>query len=172
MDMIARLFGSGIAAAGTLSQLAVIAATLPQWSECLCAISDPGLTVVVNVWRPFIDNNGEGRVRAGAEPRCPAPRGRDGRHGLAAAPLPDGFDPHAYGTRTLYACVLVAGDGDVRAVRMLRGTGQTARDLSLVETIRAGWQFGPDDEDWRPSSWQRVKLSPGGAMVYDPPVLE
>ncbi len=174
MDAVARLIGSGIALAGTLSQLAVIAATIPGWSECLCVTGHPNLQAVVNVWRPFIDNKGADGDRAGREPLCPAPRGWHGRRDLAAAPLPDGYDPHAYGERSLYACVRVARDGEVREVRMLRGTGQAARDRSLVGTIRRSWRFGPDSEDMRPFSWQRVKLSsgPGSAMIYDPPILE
>jgi hypothetical protein len=176
MDTIARLLGSGTAAAGTLFQLAVIAATLPQWPECasgLCLGGYREWRVVVDVWRPFVDNAGDGD-RAEREPQCPAPGGRQGHRDLAAAPLPDGYDPHAYGERSLFACVLVAWDGTVREVRMLRGTGQAARDRSLVGTIRRSWRFGPDAEDPRPLSWQRVKLSSGmgGAAIYDPPVLE
>lgn len=177
MDLVARLLGYGSAAAGTLFQLAVIAATVPQWPECsngLCFVSNPGLRVEVNVWRPFIDNVGDGAAQPEREPRCPAPRGRDDRHGLAAAPLPDGYDPHAWGERSILACVLVARDGEVREVRMLRGTGRAALDRSVVGTIRRSWRFGPDAEDSRPFSWQRVKLSSGsgGGMIYDPPIME
>lgn len=177
MDTAARLLGSGIAAAGTLFQLAIIAATVPQWPECsygLCVGGHPSFLPSVNSWHPFIDNDADGSAPAGRRPRCPAPRGRDGRHDLAAAPLPDDYDPYAYEERAVYACVLVARDGGVLAVRMLRGTGEAARDFSLVRTIRRSWRFGPEHEDPSLLSWQRVRLNsgPGGGTIYDPPVLE
>jgi hypothetical protein len=162
MEAIARLFGSGTAAAGTLLQLAVIAATVPQWPECAnssCLGGHGHRTVITDVWRPFIDNVYDGEAAAEQRPRCPAPIGRDGRHGIAAAPLPDGYDPHAYNEKAIYACVLVTRYGQVREVRMLRGTGRMSRDRSLVETIGATWRFVADSADPRPLSWQRVRLS-------------
>lgn len=177
MTDASRIVASVTAAGGTLLQLAVIAATIPQWPECfngLCMGDYPILRVSVDVWRPFIDNSGSDGAAVEREPRCPSPRGWEGGYGLAAAPLPDGYDPHAYGERTLFACVLVTRYGEVREVRMLRGTGWTYRDRSLLETIRGAWRFRVDAADPRPLSWQRVRLNsgPGGASIYDPPILE
>jgi hypothetical protein len=171
----ASFFGYAVAVAGTLAQLAVIAATVPSWSECrydLCRGGHGEPPAVMGLWAPFIDNSGDGEGRVDQEPICPAPRGRIDRPGLADAPLPGGFDPHAYSERPIYACALVARSGDVLAVRMLRGTGDRARDFRLARAI-GSWTFRPDAGDPNARSWQRVRLSsgPGSSPIWNPLTL-
>jgi hypothetical protein len=176
MATAGRLLGSGTALTGTMLQLAVIAATVPGFPECdssQCRSGHPTwLPEQLNIWRPLIDNGplidneGEGEKQAEREPQCPAPKGRSEGYRLASAPLPEGYDPHGFRGRALYACVLVARDGQVLQARMLRGTGRPALDSSLLSTIREGWSFWPDGEDPRPASLQRVRLSSGRPAGY------
>jgi hypothetical protein len=164
MEAAARLFGFGTAAAGTLLQLAVIAATFPRWRECAygsCIGGHGEPPVITDIWRPFIDNIYEGEATAERERRCPSPMGRDGRYGIVSAPLPDGYDPHSFAGNAIIACVLVTRYGQVRTVRILRGTRRTVLDRSLTETIAGTWRFEADSADPRPLSWQRVRLSSG-----------
>ena len=162
MDKAARFFGWGLSFLGTLFQLSVVVASIPELRTCFdCRPSGPEAEPpeAVDTWRPFIENPGEA-WESGREPRCPEPQGRGLHYDLVAAPLPGSYDPHAYGGRRIYACVLVDSAGEVIAARMIGGTGRIGLDRHLVWTIRRSWRFRPDA--WaETASWQRVRLNSG-----------
>jgi TonB family protein len=173
MSMVRRLVGSSASAAGTLVQLAVIAATLPQWRECpanaLCLHEAGPIEVVDLDWRPFVDavvgSDGGGWPPDG--PFCP---GQVSAHAAAvdAAPLPAGYDPHAYPDRGLFACVRIDESGAVTGVRLLAGTGRAALDQALVAAIAREWRFS--SERGKAAGWHRVRLNSGGRFI--PPPLD
>lgn len=176
MDSALRLSGSAASLFGVLFQLAVVSVTIPGFRQCpLCrpigGIAPP--TQAVDTWRPFVENSGDGWVNGRSEPRCPEPRETGDPYFLDAAPLPDGYDPHAYGQRRVYVCVLVDSGGEVLGARMLRGTGRAVRDGNLVWTIRLRWRFRPAYPAPQAPSWQRVRLSSGAVdgAVWGPPLL-
>jgi hypothetical protein len=169
-----RLLSSAASGAANLLLYGTILALWPR-PEAAFAAAGAEPWVSVDIWRPFIDNPGPGEVPSEREEQCPAPRASGSAYALAAAPLPDDWDPHEGRGRPLYACVLVAGDGKVREARMLAGPERAALERELVETIRRRWRFDrvePDDE--RGPSWQRVRLDAGerNGIVWDPPAAE
>jgi hypothetical protein len=177
MDVALRLSGSAASLLGVLFQLGVVTATIPELRRCPgCRLAGgvaPPQPQAVDTWRPFIENPGAGLVEGRQEPRCPEPRGTRDFYDLTATPLPDGYDPHEYGEKRIYACVLVKGDGQVLGARMLRGTGRAVRDGNLVWTIRLRWEFRPSYPAAEVPSWQRVRLSSGAVdgSVWYPPLL-
>lgn len=174
MDAAFRFSGSAASVLGLVSQLILVSVALPGFRSCLgCGSGGAPPLQVVDTWRPFVDNPGEGWMDGRSDPLCPEPRERGDPYNLTAAPLPDGYDPHSYGERRVYACVLVGADGEVLTARMLRGTGRAVRDGHLVWTIRLRWQFRPSYPAPRAPSWQRVRLSSGDVdgAVWHPPLL-
>jgi hypothetical protein len=164
MDRPVRLWGWGLSLFGTLFQLSVVLAAIPQLRTCF-GCSPIGTAAeppeAVDTWRPFIENPG-GDFDARREPRCPEPQGKGSYYDLAGAPLPASYDPHAYGGRRIYACVLVDSEGEVLGARMIGGTGRIGLDRHLLWTIRRSWRFRPDA--WAEGlSWQRVRLNSGPA---------
>ena len=169
-----RLFGSVASAVANALLYGSLLAWWPVIQPCaygLCVVGEPGPPMAVDTWRPFIDNPGPSGARSRREPECPEPIGAGDPYDLDAAPLPEGYDPHAYRERQVYACILVGHDGTVLAVRMLSGTGRQARDSSLVRTIRRSWRFRRLYLDAEPS-WQRVRLNSGpvDGAAWDPPL--
>lgn len=172
MSIVSRLAGFSASAAGTLLQLAVVAATLPQWRECslnaLCMHEPRPIEVVALGWRPFVDpvvgSDGGGWPPDG--PFCP---GQDSTHAAAVdvAPLPPGYDPHAYPRRGLFACVRIDSSGAVTGVRLLTGTGRAGLDAALVAAIAREWRFAPGRSE--AAGWHRVRLNSGGRFF--PPVV-
>ncbi|HYE29773.1 MAG TPA: hypothetical protein VEA61_16260 [Allosphingosinicella sp.] len=170
-----RLFGwlaSGMANVLLYGTLLALWPTLGECALRLCVTGHPGFWVAIDTWRPFIDNPGPGSA-AGREPQCPAPEATGDAYDLVAAPLPDGYDPHAHGGRAIYACVLVGADGEVLRARMLRGTGEPGGDATLIHTIRRSWSFRTTYQAELAPSWQRVRLDSGpvDGAVWDPPML-
>lgn len=163
METSTRFIGSSLSLLGTLIQLGIVAAPVPRVPRCLdCRPPGPAPepSEAVDTWRPFIEN--PGRWESGRrKPECPEPRGREQRYDLAAAPLPAGYDPHSFGARRVYACVLVGGDGATLAARMAGGTGRAGLDRRLLETIRRTWRFKPDSWAEDSASWQRIRLDSG-----------
>jgi hypothetical protein len=154
-----RLFGSAGSSVANLLLFGTLVALWPRPSHCLygsCMPASPAITAAVDLWRPFIDNPVPGPVTR-KEPECPGPRGGEDAV-LVDAPLPVGFDLHAYADRPLYACVLVGERGRAVDAHILRGTRQGGLDRRIVRTIRRDWRFRPDPvgSGW----WQRVRLNP------------
>jgi hypothetical protein len=165
----------GSAASGVVNLL-LYGAIIALWPrpEAAFAAAETEPWVSIDIWRPFIDNPGAGAKPSEREAECPAPQAQDAAYVLAAAPLPDGWNPHGEREGALYACVLVAGEGTVREARMLAGTGRSPLERELVETIRRSWRFRLVAHQPQPPSWQRVRLDAGerNGIVWDPPVLE
>lgn len=164
MEKATRLIGSGLSLLGTLAQLGIVAAPVPRVPRCLdCrpAGAAPEPTEAIDTWRPFIENPGDGWETGRREPRCREPQGRGSDYDLAAAPLPDSYDPHGYGGRRLYACVLVDSEGAVLGARIIAGTGRVGLDRHLLATIRRSWRFRPAGWAEDSASWQRVRINSG-----------
>jgi hypothetical protein len=168
-----RLLSSAASGAANLVLYGTILALWPRPGLAFAA-SEPAPWVSIDIWRPFIDNPGAGARPSEREARCPAPQAMDSSYALAAAPLPDGWDPHSERQGALYACVLVAPDGKVREARLLAGTGHPALDRELVDAIHRSWRFRLVAAEAKAASWQRVRLDAGeeNGIVWDPPVLE
>jgi hypothetical protein len=171
-----RLFGSVASGGANLLLYGTILALWPALESCAhveCGIKDWPPPIAIDTWRPFIDNAGPEGTRSRGDPECPMPRGTGDDYSLEAAPLPGGYDPHGFGERQVYACVLVAADGEILGVRMLQGTGRQGGDAGLVRTIRNSWRFRRHEPEAAPS-WQRVRLDSGsvdGPMWHPPPML-
>ena len=174
MDAPRRLFGLAASLAGTLGQLGVIAATAPPvreclWSACLYG-GDPGPVELFVGWEPYIDNAGVG-LRRSSERRCPGRASGSGFR-IDYAPLPAGFDVHAFPQGDILACVALGADGSVEAVRIVAGTGRARLDERLLRLIHRQWRFRPVDGAERGPRWQRVRLNSGhgiGPMLPVPP---
>lgn len=162
MGRATRFIGLGLSLLGTLAQLGIVVAPIPlvpRCPDCRPAGAAPEPTEAIDTWRPFIENPGEWESGR-REPGCPEPQGRDLHYDLLAAPLPEGYDPHNFGARRVYACVLVDPGGGMLDARMAAGTGRAGLDRRLLATIRGRWRFRPDS--WaRGASWQRVRLNSG-----------
>lgn len=163
MESATRFIGSGLSLLGTLIQLGIVAAPIPRVPRCFdCGPFGhaPALPEAVDTWRPFIEN--PGRWESGRrEPTCPEPQARGQRYDLPAAPLPAGYDPHSFGARRVYACVLVDRAGATLAARMIAGPGSAGLDRRLLRAIRGTWRFRADDWAEDSVSWQRVRLNSG-----------
>lgn len=172
MDAL-RLFGLGASLAGTLGQLGAIAATWPWPSECdrgLCgAIVEPGFVDPFGGWEPYIDNEGVGAWEP-SEPRCPGPQSAGSRFRLDRAPLPAGFNAHAWPGVDILACVKLAADGSVEAVRIVAGTGRAPLDARLLRSIHRRWRFSAIEGAVGDRAWQRVRLNSSYGSGPAPPV--
>ncbi|HEX8262234.1 MAG TPA: hypothetical protein VF547_05110, partial [Allosphingosinicella sp.] len=147
MDKPLRLFGLSASLIGTLGQLGVIAATAPAIGECIwsaCRYGHPGPIELFIGWEPYIDNPGVG-VQPSRERRCPGEQAAGSRFRLDHAPLPAGFDAHAYPEGDILACVRLGGRGEVEAVRIIAGTGQPHLDSRLMRIVHRQWRFSPAD---------------------------
>ncbi|HEX8225437.1 MAG TPA: energy transducer TonB [Allosphingosinicella sp.] len=158
MDTVARLISTGMALAGTLFQLAVIAGTIPTFRRVICLHCHPGLAHVVPIWRPFIENLGDSEDRLLAERRCPGPQLAGTSFELDHAPLPADFRPFDH-EETVLACVRVDAEGSVRSVKLISGSGNGPIDRQLVRTIARQWRFAPHHGVSIRPGWQRVRLS-------------
>ena len=166
MDTPRRLLGLSASLIGTLGQLAVIAATAPAVRECIwsvCLYGHPGPVELFIGWEPYIDNPGIGLQPSG-ERRCPGEQAAGSRFRLDHAPLPAGFDAHAYPEGDIFACVRLSGDGEVEAVRIVAGTGRAGLDSRLMRIIHRQWRFRPADAAASRHSWQRVRLNSGSGQ--------
>jgi hypothetical protein len=168
-----RLVGWSASGAANLLLYGTILTFWPR-PEPAFAVAGSEPWVSIDIWRPFIDNPAAEAPPSEPEAQCPAPQARDTSYALAAAPLPDRWDPHGQREGALYACVLVSGEGKVREARMLAGTGRSALDAELVETIRRSWRFRPVGRGTSAPSWQRVRLDAGegNGIIWDPPALK
>lgn len=174
MSGLIRLLGSGASLVATASQIAMVAATWPVSSECaqgLCGIIREPLFELFIGWEPFIDNVAVGAEES-SERRCPGRQADGSQFRLDHSPLPPGFNAHAYPDTDILACVKLAADGSVEAVRIVAGTGRRRLDSRLLRTIHRQWRFRPVEgvEDGQP--WQRVRLNSSygsGPMMEIPP---
>src|SRR5215213_9360392 len=95
-----RLLGSVASGVVNLLLYGTILALWPRPEPALAA-AEPEPWVSVDIWRPFIDNPGAGEAPSEREAECPAPQGTGAAYTLAAAPVPDGWDPHGEPGRAL-----------------------------------------------------------------------
>jgi TonB family protein len=158
METAPRLFGSGTAAAGTLLQLAVIAATIPAFPPVLrCLHCHEFEPVLLPGWTPVIENPGSGEWLPEMA-RCPGRQVAGTSFRLDHAPLPPAFRPFDHKDIVL-ACVRVDSAGSVRSARLISGTGKAGLDRQLLRTITRQWRFAPMSEVASRPGWQRVRLS-------------
>lgn len=158
MEAVSRLLSSGLAAAGTLFQLVVIAETIPVFPHppyCLhCGHIE---WVPLPGWTPIIDNPGSGDWLT-EMPRCPGLQVAGTTFRLDHAPLPPMFGPFDYEEAVL-ACVRVDSGGTVGSVRLISGTGKAGLDRQLLRTIARQWRFAPRSGVAGRPGWQRIRLS-------------
>ena len=106
-------------------------------------------------WRPYVDNPDRGWPKQA--PTCPDAALHGAEPRLLWAPLPDDYYPWRSSSEApLFACVRLAPDGMVLAVRLLGSGGGRGIDRELVETIRSRWVVAEPQE---PGRSQRVRLS-------------
>lgn len=164
MDAIRRLLGSGVSLLATTLQLGVVAETWPSLPKCelgLCwSGGEPAWVEPFTGWEPYIDNSGAGFVPS-SEPRCPGPQMAGTRYRLDHAPLPAGFNAHAFPDSEIIACVKLDSAGSVEAVRIVAGTGRSTVDRRLLRSILGQWRFRPVETDAEGPAWQRVRLNSG-----------
>ena len=151
---------------------AVAGALLPVSASRALAPGDlpPGSIVVVDTarsapdWRPWIDDSA-GEQPSGDETSC-IQGARDGLLPLLLeARLPRGYEPE----RTpgeMYACILVAPQGGVAAVRLAGTTGDREMDRMLVSAIGHGWRFAAGSSR---SEWVKVRFDAVGEERRAPP---
>jgi len=105
------------------------------------------LTWRIGDWTPFVEPRAQGEAET-----CLPPGQFGADRGLMEAPQPDGYAPQASEPDRHHACLLVAPDGHVEAVRL---SGRIAGPrAAMIRTIR-GWRFHPADGP----AWVRVRLS-------------
>jgi hypothetical protein len=158
-----RIGGSVASGLANLMLFSMISALWPAVGYCDCWPGGQGSIemLTIDTWRPFIDNPGtQGSLDDDPDPRCPEPAGHDLLN-LVDAPLPEGFDPHGYKGKALYACVRVGSEGQVVDAYLTQGSGGAAMDRKLVAEIRRGWSFKADPQYPPLPRWQRVRLTSG-----------
>jgi hypothetical protein len=148
-----RAFGLlGMVLGAALPPVAVSGAPLPvdrsvDRSQRDFCCSDPNL-MLLGDWMPFVERRAQGEAKT-----C-LPTGEFGAdRSLIEAPQPEGYAPQAIEPDRHHACLLVAPDGHVEAVR-LSGRIEAPR-AAMIRTIR-GWRFRPAEA---PPAWVRVRLS-------------
>lgn len=117
-------------------------------------------------WTPHFENLGEGRPDF-LGPRCPGRQQVGAPFRLDDAPLPEGFDPHAYPDTDVIACVRIDSGGSIEAARLEGGSGSPALDRRLLRTLYRQWRAVPVDSVAGPGLWQRVRLN--SARRHSPP---
>ena len=83
---------------------------------------------------------------------------------IVDAPLPAGYDPHAFPQSDVVACVRLDSDGTVMEAWLASGTGNAALDRRLIGILYRGWRFAPMAGVAPGPGWQRVRLN----SAYDP----
>jgi hypothetical protein len=162
------LYGLCGAVAGALLPVAFAVAAPPHRTCCQGlhgANWAPGRQPVLYIdwiWTPEIDRDVDPPILARTCRTTPEAAAR-----LTQAPLPRGFDPRDVPPESLYACILVAPDGGVEAVRLIGGTGSAAVDAALARAIEDEWRF-----EWTggAAQWVRVRLdAPADSQLSVPP---
>lgn len=175
MDGI-RTLGSGLSLLGTLFHLGVVVGMDPS---SLCDhrsgyvgdhVDGGGYPIPhsIGVWGPHFENLGGGRPRFRGS-RCPGRQQSGEPFRITESPLPDGYDPHAYPSSDVVACVWLNSRGAVEGARLVDGTASAALDRSLVRTLYRRWRFVPAADDAPAPGWQRVRLNVTAEMRTDPP---
>ncbi|HEY0411541.1 MAG TPA: hypothetical protein VGD66_00175 [Allosphingosinicella sp.] len=156
-----RLFGSSGSLVANLLLFGTIVALWPSVRECrgqaMCWHGDPVLDIATLGWRPFLDNPDRPDALARPDRLCPGQAYGFGFR-LDETPLPAAFDPYGYPNRRLHACVLTSGSGEVRAARLMGGTGDAALDRSMIAYVLRRWRLEPTS-DAVTGGWQRIRLN-------------
>jgi hypothetical protein len=159
----ARLFSSGLSFFGALFQLGLIWGMDPlDWRTCRIAwcadvAQAPDLRVFTP-WAPHLETAGEGRPGFPWH-RCPGRQAAGMPFRIVDAPLPAGYDPHAFPDLDVVACVRLDSSGAVLEAWLVSGTGRAALDRNLLRTLYRQWRFEPSDDAAAAPGWQRVRLN-------------
>lgn len=175
MDGI-RTVGSGLSLLGALFHLGVVVGMDPssRYDHRFGYIGghvDGGgypASHSVGIWRPHLENLGEGPPPFPGS-RCPGRQQAGTPFRIAESPLPAGYDPHAFPSSDVVACVWLDLRGGVEGVRLVNGTASAALDRSLLRTLYRQWRFVPAGDDARTAGWQRIRLNSTADMRADPP---
>lgn len=163
----ARLISLGLSVFGALFQLGVILGMSPlDWRACRiawCANDEAPDLRVFTPWAPHIENLGDGRPVFPWQ-RCPARQRAGAPFRIVDAPLPAGYDPHAFPDADVVACVRLDSSGAVREAWLVSGTGKGALDRRLVRILYRQWRFAPANDIAAAPGWLRVRLN----RAYDP----
>lgn len=129
------------------------------------------LVTLNTLWRPFIENPGDDPSRRDRQPRCPSPAGVAGGVRLEEAPLPSGYDGHAFPEQVVVACVKLDSGGRVTGVRLIHAPAAWRSELAAI--IRSEWTFALEPYAPAEPGWQRVRLNSGAVdePVYELPLL-
>ena len=172
----ARWFGSGLSLAGTLFHLAVMVGMDPSslhdhrsgyFGGHVDGGGYPPLHSI-GIWRPHFENLGRGGPRFRGS-RCPGRQQAQTRFRIEESPLPAGYDPHAFPSSDVVACVWLDSRGAVGGVRLVNGTASVALDRSLLRALYRNWRFVPAGDDAPSPGWQRVRLNTTAELRTDPP---
>jgi len=158
-----RLVGAAGSALGNLALFALIAAVPSGWCghrACrgFVAPARPAgdldlLSWISLEWEPYVEE-----VADADESRCPEPVAAPGSTSILQSSLPLAYDPSAYPSRDVYACVKVNAAGGVDEAKILSGTGRPAVDRALAGSfVRGGWLFSASTS--RRAAWVRVRLN-------------
>jgi hypothetical protein len=165
MDGI-RTLGSGLSLLGTLFHLGVVVGMDPSgWSDgrsghVIGHVDGGGYPApnYIGIWGPHFENLGEGRPPFPGS-RCPGRQQTGTPFRIDESPLPAGYDPHAFPSSDVIACVWLDSRGAVAKVRLVNGTASAALDRSLLRTLYRHWRFVPAGDDAPAPGWQRVRLN-------------
>jgi hypothetical protein len=171
----ARWFGSGLSLAGTLFHLAVVVGMDPSSrydhrSGYIGGHVDGGGYPdphSIGIWRPQFENPGKGQPRFRGS-RCPGRQQAGTPFRIKESALPAGYDPHAFPSSDVVACVWLDSRGAVKGVRLVDGTASAALDRSLVRSLYRYWRFVPAGEDAPSPGWQRVRLNAAAELRAHP----
>lgn len=150
----------GLSLAGSLAQLWIVAGLGlfgPDCRSAPCSGASPDLRVF-EPWAPHIENLGEGRPAFRGR-RCPGPQEAGTTFRIVDAPLPTGYDPHAFPDSDVVACVRLDPYGVVMDARLLEGTGRAGVDRRLIRSLYRQWRFESVYGITPAPGWQRVRLS-------------
>ena len=138
-----------------LVYLAASISDLPDTRYPLRQRDHPDDVPMVWLTQPVIDNSDA----ATRSPDCPVPRAVGPRYLIDAA-VPLGWENVKTGDGgPRFVCVRHAADGSVELDRFTGRAGTTALDTTLIDLVRARWQFATGSPGARRGGWQRVRVS-------------
>jgi TonB family protein len=170
-----RTLGSGLSLLGTLFHLGVVVGMDPTRHDGRFGHREPHIDGggyraphFIGLWRPHFENLGEGRLGFRGS-RCPGRQQAGTPFRIAELPLPKGYDPLAFPSSDIVACVWLDSGGSVQGARLVNGTGSPVLDRSLVRTLYRQWRFVPAVGEAAAPGWQRVRLNSTAEARFDPP---
>jgi hypothetical protein len=131
---------------------------LPAWTATAYAQPRETPVVIRMEFRPYIVDPAMDSWNGPRRARCPQPAVGTGQFELLDAPLPARFDPAAWPTEQLYACVRVNDAGKVQAVSLI-GLSEPAVAAAVTGKVRRDWVFSPGYVSEQ--GWAKVRINAG-----------